>query len=541
MTLPPVNRIAQEPQLSISTSSFSELRRFHQIYVDKTALIYSLACRRGKFFLTRPRRFGKSLLVSTLESLFRDGLKWFEGLAIEPLWKDTTYKVVRFDFLKLKNFQTFDEFRENFYQRLEAAFAPYGFKYDPTSHLKFVIQWGLWLQQQDESTFVLLIDEYDAPLCVTLENSSLFAAVRSELASFYGEVKSNDQAFRFVFMTGITKFNQTGIFSELNDFTDITLDSAYGALLGYTEEEVRRCFGFFLERAQRKLGMPPEELLRELTEYYDGFCFDENISVRVFNPWSLMQFLQSPSRKFQNYWIETGGLMTVLLKYFKSHSLKNPAQFQEEKRISKAVLTASADEKTISDIALLTQTGYLTIKKFHGGNFYVGYPNREVADSMASLYSELLLSGKQLDDVDAGAIDEVLAEGAGGDVVEQFNRIFAALDYFNYPVTNESVCRGYLFVLLQGAQLYAKLEVHNAYGRSDLEVDAGDRHWVFELKFLAKTDGASNEKAAKLLAEAAEQMRSKHYGEEDRSGRDLKRLALVFSEEKRQFTAWQAV
>lgn len=541
MALPLDTPISQEPQLSISTSSFSELRRFHQIYVDKTELIYSLACRRGKFFLTRPRRFGKSLLVSTLESLFRDGLKWFKGLAIEPLWRDTAYKVVRFDFLKLKNFQTLDEFRENFYQRLEATFAPYGFKYDPTRNLKFSIQWGVWLQQQKESSFVLLIDEYDAPLCATLEKSELFAAVRSELASFYGEIKSNDQVFRFVFITGITKFNQTGIFSELNDFTDITLDTAYGALLGYTEEEVKRYFGYFLERAQRKLGMTPEKLLRELTDYYDGFCFDEQASIRVFNPWSLMQFLQSPARKFQNYWIETGGLMTVLLKYFKSHSLKNPAQFQEEKKLTKAALTASTDEKNISDIALLTQTGYLTIKKFRGGNFYVGYPNREVADAMASLYSELLLSGKQLDDVDAGDIDEVLATGTDDDVVGQFNRVFAALDYLNYPVTNESVCRGYLFVLLQGAQLYAKLEVHNAYGRSDLEVDAGDRHWVFELKFLAKTGGAADEKTARLLTEAAEQMRSKHYGEEDRSGRQLKRLALVFSEEKRQFTAWQVV
>lgn len=221
--------------------------------------------------------------------------------------------------------------------------------------------------------------------------------------------------------------------------------------------------------------------------------------------------------------------------------LRDPAKFGETVTLSKSLLTAETTNESAGGSVLLTQTGYLTVKNFLNGNFEFGYPNREVADSMASLYSELLLSGKQLDDVDAGAIDEVLAEGADGDVVEQFNRIFAALDYLNYPVTNESVCRGYFFVLLQGAQLYAKLEVHNAYGHSDLEVDAGDRHWVFELKFLAKTDHASDEKAAKLLAEAAEQMRSKHYGEEDRSGRELKRLALVFSEEKRQFTAWQAV
>lgn len=325
------------------------------------------------------------------------------------------------------------------------------------------------------------------------------------------------------------------------EFTDLSFEASCGTLLGFTEDEVRRFYPTHLQKARAALNLSEDDLLQRLVRHYGGYRFDEKREPGVINPWSLLNFLQSPKRGFQPYWGETGGLVSGLRRYLTNPVLRDPAKFGETVTLSKSLLIAETTNESAGGSVLLTQTGYLTVKNFLNGNFEFGYPNREVADSMASLYSELLLSGKQLDDVDAGAIDEVLAEGADGDVVEQFNRIFAALDYLNYPVTNESVCRGYFFVLLQGAQLYAKLEVHNAYGHSDLEVDAGDRHWVFELKFLAKTDHASDEKAAKLLAEAAEQMRSKHYGEEDRSGRELKRLALVFSEEKRQFTAWQAV
>lgn len=528
-------------RLSLSTSSFYKLREAGRIYVDKTALIYTLACRQEKFFLTRPRRFGKSLLVSTLESLFGEGLKDFKGLAIESLWNDKTYAVVRVDFLGTKNFETFEEFRETLHDRLELAFAPYGFVYDAASRLKFYSQLSAWLRAQPRVSLVLLIDEYDAPLCACLGDPELFKRVRKELSSFYAEVKSNDAAFRFVFMTGITKFSQTGIFSELNDFTDISLNPEYGVLLGYTREELKANFGMFLVEAQKKLGLSETALLDAMACHYDGYCFDCQVATHVFNPWSVMNFLQAPEAGFCNYWIRTGGLMTALLEYLKTHVLKNPAQFEEGKVISEAVLSAAANENTISDMALLTQAGYLTIKKFQGGNFHLGYPNEEVATSMASLYSELLLNGRLLDDVGAGDVANVLARGTIDEVVAEFNKVLGALDYVRYPVTDEAVCRAFLQVFLCGAKLYALMEVHNAFGRSDLEVEAGGRYWVFELKFLSKKESAQEAKADVLLTEACKQILSRHYGEQNVRGKELFRAGVVFSEAKRQFVGWRLV
>lgn len=529
------------PLLPISVSSFSKLRANHKIYVDKTALIYQLARYTDKFFLARPRRFGKSLLVSTLDSLFRNGTKEFQGLAIESLWQEKTYNVVRLDLLQSKSFNSFSEFQEDFRERLELAFAPYGFVFDPSQRFKFYPQLSRWLQSQPISSLVLLIDEYDAPLCMCLNNPELFTQVRNELASFYAEVKSHDEAFRFTFLTGITKFSQAGIFSELNDVTDISLDPKYGTLLGYTENEIKHYFAKFLKYSATQLHLSEDELLKRLTLHYDGFCFDETASIRVFNPWSVMQFLRQTHRGFQNYWIETGGLMTALINYFKSHSLKNPAEFQEEKSITKEVLSASMDQDSISDIALLTQTGYLTIKKYLNGCFYVGYPNLEVTASMAALYSELLLGGKNLNGVNSGAISEVLAHGSDDDILRDFNRLFAALDYLNYPVRNESVCRGYLQVLLYSVRLYAQIEVHSAFGRSDLEVDAGNRHWVFELKFLPKSSVHLEKDADRLLTEAQNQIITRKYGMQNIGNYELHRAALVFSEEQRQFIRWKSV
>ena len=524
-------------RLSVSTSDFPQLRKQNRIYVDKTELIYSLACRTEKFFLARPRRFGKSLLVSTLDSLFRHGLRDFSGLAIEKIWTDTTYRVVRLDFLDVKNFDDPDDFRVRLAEMLTDAFAPVGFC--PVAELPLLRQLKKWLREQPPSSLVLLIDEYDAPLCACLENTDLFNKIRKQLSEFYAAVKSCSQALRFVFMTGITKFRQTGIFSELNDFTDITLSMQYGALLGYTESELKHSFGFLFPMVAHKLKLTEDALFYKLKEHYDGFCFDNNASIHVFNPWSVMKFLQEPTPKFPNYWIETGGLMTVLLEYIKSHSLRNPAEFQADKSISEAQLSASTDSSNISDLALLTQTGYLTIKKAENGMLRLGYPNREVAASMASLYSELLLHGQMLDSVGAGSVAEVMAHASTKDVVKDFNRMFTALDYLNHPVTDESACRSFLQVMLYGARLYSEIEVHNALGRSDLEVDAGKRRWIFEIKYLPSGTNSTGAKAEKLLTEAVNQIDTRRYGLQNAADKELKRVALVYSAEKRIFTHWQ--
>ena len=323
----------EQQRLPLGTSDFSVLRNDGQIYVDKTALIYELASMRRKYFLARPRRFGKSLLVSTFESLFKYGLRDFKGLAIEKLWKEEkSYNVVRLDFSEIKDFDSIEDFSLSLTSLLARRFRPFGFVYHESNIYSVTDQLSDWLLEQPQKSLVLLIDEYDAPLTACLSNSDLLNAIRRKLSGFYGIIKSNDAALRFFFMTGITKFNKTGIFSELNNLTDITLHPNFGALVGYTHEEVKHYFKDYLVVSAQKLKMEENKLLKELTRYYDGFCFERTAKCHVFAPWSLLNFFSSPEIGFVNYWFESGGQPRVLLENIKSHSIKEPAEYEREKR-----------------------------------------------------------------------------------------------------------------------------------------------------------------------------------------------------------------
>ncbi len=469
-------------RLSLSTSSFAKLREAGRIGVDKTALIYTPACQQEKFFLTRPRRFGKSLLVSTLASLAGEGLRDFVGLAIESLWKGKPYSVVRLDFPDTKHFETFEEFRKALYDRLELAFAPQGFACDATSRLKFFSQWSVWLQEPPKSSLALLTNEGDAPLGVWLGEQELFKRVRKVLSSFCTEVKSHEAVFRFVFVTGVLKVGETGFWVD-HDLTDISLNPWHGTLLGFAREEIQANFGSYFAEAQKTLGLSEAVLLDSMARHYDGDCFDRQTATHVFNPWLVMNFLQPPQAGFCNDWIHTGGRMAAWLECFKTPTLKHPAPFEAGKVISEAGLSAVANEKMISDRALLTQAGYLTIPKFQGGNSHLGCPNEAVATSMAAFYSELLQDGRLLDDVGADGVSNGLVRGTADEVAAEFNKAPGELNPPRYSVTDGAICRAFLPVLLYGAKRCACIEVHNAFGRSDQEVEAGSRRWGFELNF----------------------------------------------------------
>lgn len=374
--------------LPLGTSDFATLRVRNQIYVDKTALVYEIASKTEKFFLTRPSRFGKTLLVSTFESLFKYGLREFKGLAIEKLWNDNgTYRVVRLDFSKAKNFQDFDDFVLRLSGVLTAAFKPLGFVYDQNATEPLTTQISFWLKTLPDNSLVLLIDEYDAPLTATLNNADLFNAVRVELSKFYATVKSNDAAVRFFFLTGMTKLNNTSIFSDLNHFTDLSLMPEFGSLLGYTQSELEKYFSNYLDRAVESLGLERHELVDQLKRNYGGFCFEKTAQQTVFCPLSLLKFFSDPANGFENYWYESGGKPTALLQYFQSRALKSPMNFDRENTVDLEELRTSSDVDEISDVALLTQAGYLTIKAVEDDTAFVVCPNLEVKKSMACLCS----------------------------------------------------------------------------------------------------------------------------------------------------------
>ncbi len=525
-----------EQGLPLGVSDFASLRQDGLIYVDKTAMVHQLARSAGsKILLTRPRRFGKSLLVSTFESLFKYGLRDFQGLAIESLWKDTTYNVVRLDFSRAKRFSSSQEFRLRLDSLLTQGFGNLGFTYNPDPLQTTCDQLSEWLSECPKNSLVLLIDEYDAPLTACLDKPELFEQVRDSLSDFYAVLKSNDGALRFLFITGITKYSKVSIFSEMNNLEDIVLDPKYGTLLGYTEEEINRYFGGYVDNAARVLGMTTRELMDAMRSHYDGYCFDEQAATHVYSPWSTLNFLKNPERNLKNYWIESGGQPSLLTSYVRSHSLKDPVQYGNLQSIPLDNLSISADISTLDDVVLLMQAGYLTIKAVEYGTAYLDYPNREVAESMARYYTQVVLKRRNLAQIGAGDIVQCLMKGDVDTFVDRLNKAFLSLDYTQYPITDESRCRALASVFLNGAGLPARSETHNALGRSDLEFTTGETHWVLEFKYAA---GKDNPEA--LLEKALAQMEGRMYGRQ--AGESLlMRVGLVFSEERRQIVAFRAL
>lgn len=522
------------PPLPLGTSTFSALRLNGEIYVDKTRLIYSLCSKPGKVFLARPRRFGKSLLVSTFHSLFKYGVREFSGLAIESVWHERRYPVVWLDFSELGSCDSPHDFETEFRRLVCENFADAGYEGEPDW-----LQFSRWLAGQPMRSIVLLIDEYDAPLTACLNDPALFEEIQNILGKFFRTLKSKEGALRFFFMTGITKFADTGIFPGFNDLQDTTLDPQYGALLGYTEKEIRDSFSSHLSRAADVLKRTEQSIVEELRLRYNGFCFDEEASVRVFCPWSVLNFFNQPARGFQNYWYRSGGRPAVLMEYLRSHPLGNPASYGRPQPLMLSALEASNTLNDLPLVSLLVQTGYLTIKeRALEGLLVVGYPNREVSDSMAQLYADELLRGADRLAIGLPGIEGTLANGSLEEVVSLFNRVFSAIDYDRYPIRDEASCRAFLQVLLIGAAMMPEVEVHNAHGRSDLEVEAGPRRWIFEIKF-----ARSESHTQKLLAEGVAQLKARRYGEAAPllSGVGVKSAVLVFSGEKRRFTASTAV
>lgn len=235
-----------------------------------------------------------------------------------------------------------------------------------------------------------------------------------------------------------------------------------------------------------------------------------------------------------HYWFESGGKPSVLVEYMKSHVLKHPEEYGFEKSISLSTLFGSSDLENLSDLGLLTQAGYLTIKAVrYGDTVFLDYPNLEVKCAMAQLYMERLLDGKVAGQVGAGPIVKVLAEESAESVFHILNRLFMAIDYQNHPVKDEASLRAYVQVYFSGAGLEPKVEQHNAHGRSDLEVSVGERHWVFEFK--VSYDGKKEEET---LSEGISQMKARHY-EEQGDFKELKRVVLVYSIPSRQFVKWK--
>ena len=504
------------------TTDFGELIDNNCIYVDKTAIINQFASKKGPFFISRPRRFGKSTLINTLHELFAHGIEKFKGLVIEPLWKDKTYKVLHLDFSLFKETPSNGLFNKDFMDSLRfslqrAGIEPTKEKVDfPAKLLEKSIE------NEDERAVVLLVDEYDAPLTAVLNDSSEFEDRRKILFNFYMTVKSFQVKFRFIFITGVTYYSHTSIFSAFNHLTDLTLDSDYGALLGYTSDELESYFSEYIDNAVETLNRKfpterytHEKVVEELKRNYDGYSFDEDCMHHVYNPWSILNFLKSPHRGFIPYWVSSGGSTpTFLVNYLKQKLKKyNADELQSllgiDSTVNKDTDSLYPSIENISNIdlfAILYQAGYFCIKSAFDGYFKVGIPNLEVKKAYSNLVLNQLTKSQDSKLRFIEPFKEVLASGNLDKIKELFNTLINEFSYETVKKFNEACFRDVLKLAMLTFNVSASTEVMGACGRADITAEAGKYLYVFELKV---TDNSKD--IATKLTEAKEQIIKNKY------------------------------
>lgn len=364
----------------IGIQSFEKVREEGYTYVDKTGDIFKLASEGSYYFLSRPRRFGKSLLLSTMRAYFEGRRELFDGLAIAELEKDwVQYPVLYLD-LNTREYTDKDSLIAELNKHLEQWESDYGDKYKDRA-----VEERLFhvIQNASHSTgkkVVILIDEYDKPLLQTFGNEQLQAEYRSMLKAFYGNLKSCDEFIRFAFLTGVTKFGKVSVFSDLNNLSDISLLPQYADICGITGEELRRTFAEPVKSLAANNGITEDECYTRLAEYFDGYHFYPG-SVGVYNPFSLLSTLKN--QVFRDYWFETG-TPTILVNKLQ-HTNYNLDNICTDK-VAVSVLN-SIDVMDSHPLPLLFQSGYLTIKDYDTrfGKYTLGFPNRKVEEAFSKL------------------------------------------------------------------------------------------------------------------------------------------------------------
>ena len=480
-----------------NSCNFRDLIDNNRVYVDKTALICQIAKdEKGPYFISRPRRFGKSTLINTFHELFAHGTERFKGLEIEPLWKDKTYKVIHLDFSTFREVPSNSSFNKEFMDAFklsleEAGIEPTKENIDsPANLLKKTLD--------TESEVVLLVDEYDAPLTAVLNDSNEFEDRRKILSNFYLTVKSCDGKFRFIFITGVTYYSHTSIFSAFNNLKDLTLDLRYGALLGYTSEELELYFGEYIDNAVEVLNKKyhterytHDLVVSELKRNYDGYSFDEEALNHVYNPWSIVNFFDAPVRGFIPYWVVSGGSTpTFLVNYLKQGLEKyNTDDLQSLLNIDSTVNSAAEylypkieNMANLDLFAILYQAGYFCIKAVVDDIFKVGIPNLEVKKAYSNIVLNELTKTKEAKLKYVEPFKDVLASGNLDKIKELFNTFINEFSYETVKNFNEACFRDVLKLAMLTFNVTASTEVMGACGRADITAEAGKYLYVFELK-----------------------------------------------------------
>ena len=500
----------------IGIQTFEEIRKLDNLYIDKTEYIYRMTHTDGKyFFLSRPRRFGKSLLVSTFQSYFEGKKELFEGLAIEKLEKEwNTYPVLHFDLSKGKHMEKeqLNRYLLDIIEKQEARFDCKSNKIDVNIRLDDLIN---AVYQKTGKQVVVLIDEYDAPLLDVAHEKEKLDELRNTMRNFYSPLKGNESMLRFVFMTGITKFSQLSIFSELNNIKNVSMDEPYAGICGITKEELLTQMSDDIDALAGHLELSREETIQELKDHYDGYHFTWP-SPDVFNPYSLLNCFAK--QEMDDYWFGSG-TPTYLINMMRKYEFL-PADLGEAIEVGKKDFDAPTETMT-TIVPLLYQSGYVTIKGYDKPTklYLLALPNQEIR---VGLYGSLLphyLTDKSAKANTTIAKMSVLVKKGDMDAA------FCLLNDFleTVPYCDNTHYEGHwqqtlyiMFALLTNYDIL--VEQHTAKGRIDITMETADTIYVMELKF--------NKSAEDALA----QIEAKHYADAFKmSGKKVVKIGLNFS------------
>ena len=506
----------------VGIQNFEKIRKDGYIYVDKTALLYQLVKTGQYYFLSRPRRFGKSLMISTLEAYFIGKRELFKGLDMERLEKDwTVYPVLHMD-LNTRNYFDYESLVGILSQNLEEWEKLYGDeKKDrvPEERFMYVIKRAC---EKTGHKVVILIDEYDKPILQTISKPELQTEYRNTLKAFYGALKSCDGYIRFAMLTGVTKFSKVSVFSDLNNLMDISMDRRYAELCGISDAELHKYFEEDIHALADELGTDYAHTCELLKVNYDGyhFCYK---STGMYNPFSLLNTFAK--RQIGSYWFETG-TPTYLVELMKLHHYNVE---EIEHIVTSGPVLDSIDAASTDPVPVIYQSGYLTIKDYNAEfeNYTLGFPNREVEQGFFRFllphYASVSTSKSPYE------IQRFVGEVRQGDVDGFLDRLRTFFDDTPYELARyrEVHYQNILYIVFKLMGFHTEVEYRTSRGRVDLVLKTADYIYVMEFKL----EGTAEE--------AMRQIEEKGYAAPFAAdGRKVIKVGVNFSEETRSIDKW---
>ena len=506
----------------IGIQNFEKIRKGGYFYIDKTALVYQLVKTGSYYFLSRPRRFGKSLLISTLEAYFQGKKELFTGLAVERLEKDwIKYPILHLD-LNIEKYDTPESLDNILEKSLTAWEKLYGAE---PSERSFSLRFAGIIERackQAGQRVVILVDEYDKPMLQAISNEKLQKQFRDTLKPFYGALKTMDGYIKFAFLTGVTKFGKVSVFSDLNNLDDISMRKDYVEICGVSDQELHENLDIELHEFAETQGLSYDKLCTKLKEYYDGYHFTHN-SIGIYNPFSLLNAFKY--KEFGSYWFETG-TPTYLVKLLKKHHYDLERMAHEE---TDAQVLNSIDSESTNPIPVIYQSGYLTIKGYDErfGIYRLGFPNREVEEGFIRFLLPFYANVNKVES--PFEVQKFVREVETGDYDSFFHRLQSFFADTTYEVIREQELHyeNVLFIVFKLVGFYTKVEYHTNNGRVDLILQTDKFIYIMEFKLNGTAE------------EALQQINNKRYALPfEADGRKLFKIGINFSEKTRNIEKW---